>query len=755
MITRYGIILASAFASLSVYAQQLETPKPQDFATAYQKSNAACMALWADHTFDPLRDKFPLDGQEPTFAMLTDKTRLLPKDKPLADLAIKTIYKCRALYADAYAVLPEQTRLRFKAYNREQDSLIARLYGGKITIGEYNVGMNRIVAEGLKALRGDVSPDPSRVDVKQVANDAGAIKPKPSVIKQVQPAIGAPTQTRLALVIGNSNYTDLPKLKNPANDARAIVDALRDVGFDVTLVTDASETNIRRAIRKFADQSDRVDVALVYYAGHGAQVSGENYLLPVDMEIPHTEADIELSSLKVDDLVNSIRSPTKIVFLDACRDNPALFKNLVKGRGAIATGLAPTDASHLTVLKPGGGVFIAYATDAGSIALEGTGEHSPFTQALLRNLKKPISIDDMFSFVTREVSLVTKGMQRPYKYASLENIICLTGTCPGTVPQPAADIVQEARRSQADELQIALQTNNSVALQSYLEKYPQSPQRAKVLDEIGRLRRSKFQEWTVFIINAAGYQQYLKVDSIRSFGDRVAFQGRTHADPKTPLYGTQTFPDGTFAEHTIVIDCKQKIMALADAKAVSPTGQILGEYRWAADPQVLNLSMGQAITPGQVGDAARIMVCDEKIRTPLVDKEQLASMDFTDLASTANGDGEVYYQEMQSTQVPEGQRDAISIIRQNTELKIDLGPQIKLAPGVDLGTYKTGVYWDRFQCQQRKFAVLKTELYDASNNLKHMGAPDLSKELQWVEFGDTSPLALLQHILCGSREVQK
>ena len=141
----------------------------------------------------------------------------------------------------------------------------------------------------------------------------------------------------MALVIGNSKYLDLPQLKNPANDARAMVNALRGLGFDVTLVTDASEQNIRRAVRRFADQSDQADLALVYYAGHGAQVDGENYLLPVDMEIPRTEADIELSSLKVDDLVNSIRSATKIVFLDACRDNPALFKNLVKGRGADPT----------------------------------------------------------------------------------------------------------------------------------------------------------------------------------------------------------------------------------------------------------------------------------------------------------------------------------------------------------------------------------------------------------------------------------
>ena len=689
--------------------------------------------------------------------MLTDRTRLTPKDRPLADLARKTIEKCRTLYADAYVLLPSQTQTVFQGLEREQDSLIARLYVGQITIGEYNVGMDRTVAEALKALYGAAHPKSSDVAPKQAVVDASAKKPLP-VRKQLPTAIVPPAashQTRLALVIGNSNYTDLPKLKNPANDARAVVDALRAIGFDVTLVTDASETNIRRAVRKFSDQSDQVDVALVYYAGHGAQVNGENYLLPVDMEIPQTEADIELSSLKMEDLVDSIRSPTKIVFLDACRDNPALFKNLVKGRGAITTGLAPTDGSHLR-LKPGGGVFIAYATEAGSVALEGDGEHSPFTQALLRNVKKPISIDDMFSLVTKEVSLVTKGMQRPYKYASLENIVCLTGTCSDTAPAPAADVVQEAQRSASDELQVALQTNNPAALQTYLDKYPESPQRERVLDEIARLRQSKFQEWTVFQINAAGYRQYLKVGSIRPSGDRITLQLRAHADPKIPLYGTATFPDGTFGEHTIVMDCKQSIMALADVKAVSPSGQILGAFKWA-DPDLLNLSMGAAITPGQVADAVKKIVCDKKFRTPLVDKEQLASMSFSDLASTVKGDGEIYYQPMQSDEVPEGQKDTIVIIQQITDLEVrsEYSPQLYLAPGEDLGTFKTGVYWDRFQCQGRKMAVLKTELYDASNNLKYFGTADLSKELAWVEIQETSPFAVLQRVLCGPREVQK
>jgi uncharacterized caspase-like protein len=529
---------------------------------------------------------------------------------------------------------------------------------------------------------------------------AEVVGTKPSLVQsQIQTA--TIHQTRLALVIGNSNYTDLPKLKNPANDARAIVDALRDVGFDVTLVTDASETNIRRAIRKFADQSDRADVALVYYAGHGAQVNGENYLLPVDMEIPHTEADIELSSLKVDDLVNSIRSTTKIVFLDACRDNPALFKNLVKGRGAIATGLAPTDASHLTRLKAGGGVFIAYATDAGSVALEGEGEHSPFTQALLRHLKKSISIDDMFSFVTREVSLVTKGMQRPYKYASL----CITGTCSAATPAPVTDIAQEARRSASDELQIALQTNNADALQTYLEKYPESSDRQKVLAEIARLKRSEFKEWTLYQIGNGRFPQYLKISSIHQFGDKVTFQQRALADPNFVI-GTTKFPEGTYSEGTAVIDCKQSIVALADTMAVSPSGQTLGSYKWAADPAVLNLSIGLAIKPGMVAATAQNIVCDEKFRTPFVGKKQLASMSFTDLSSTVNGEGEIYYQAIQGDGVPQVQRDLLLVIRQQlNELKV--AREINTELTLELGTFKTAVYWERIQCQERKASLLK------------------------------------------------
>ena len=231
---------------------------------------------------------------------------------------------------------------------------------------------------------------------------------------------------RIALVIGNSNYQHLSKLDNTINDAKAIQKSLGEIGFKTFIATDISSNEIRKSIRKFALESKNSEIALVFYAGHGAQVFGENYLLPTDMEVPKIESDIQLSGVSIDDLLNSLGSKTKIVFLDACRDNPALIKSLSKGRGSYQNGLAPPKSSN----ESGSGVFIAYATDSGNIALDGTNSHnSPFTKALLKNIKKPISIDDMFSMVTNDVRIMTKNKQRPYKYASLNGVVCLTNKC--------------------------------------------------------------------------------------------------------------------------------------------------------------------------------------------------------------------------------------------------------------------------------------------------------------------------------------
>lgn len=243
---------------------------------------------------------------------------------------------------------------------------------------------------------------------------------------QGQPAWAS--SDRVALVIGESKYSELGSLPNTLNDARAINKALNEMGYKTQLVLDASESFIRKSIRTFSAQSEGASIAVVFYAGHGAQVNGENFLLPVDMDIPKRESDIQISAIKVDDLITSLKSKTKVVFLDACRDNPALVKSLSRGRGSYRGGLAPAKNSSFD--DQSSGIFIAYATDAGNVALDGTDQiDSPFTTALLKYIKQPISIDDMFSMVTKEVRLQTKNAQKPYKYASLDGVVCLSGMC--------------------------------------------------------------------------------------------------------------------------------------------------------------------------------------------------------------------------------------------------------------------------------------------------------------------------------------
>ena len=161
-------------------------------------------------------------------------------------------------------------------------------------------------------------------------------------------------------------------------------------------------------------------------------------------------------------------------------------KTKVRSHGS-PTGRVPPSSANFDQ-KSGGGVFIAYATDAGADADDGNGKHSPFTQALLRNIQKPISIDDMFSLVTKEVRLVTRNAQRPYKYASLESIVCVAPNCSNSATAIKADVFRQAAESEADELQIALQTNNSEALDTFLQKYPHSPKRSEILSMIGTLR---------------------------------------------------------------------------------------------------------------------------------------------------------------------------------------------------------------------------------------------------------------------------
>lgn len=749
-----GIAVLFCVSNASVLAQQPDATKfNQTYETLFANAQAECKALWADHTFDRFRDKIPLGEEKPTFSMLKNSERLNPKDRPIAELAMKTLERCRAAYAPVFAMLPPQVNTLMQALQRKQDALIAELYSGKITFGEYNIGADRMLGEFASTISGikqtsQTAPSPA-TPAKQstAASEAVTLPRSRQAERNAIPEATASHLVRLALVIGDSNYSSLPKLVNPANDARSIADLLRKIGFSTKLVLDASELDLRREVRKFANDTAKADIAFVFYAGHGAQVSGENYVLPVDIDIPRTEADIQLTGLKVDDLVNSIRAKTKVVFLDACRDNPALFTNLVKGRGSYPKGLAPASSSNFQQANSGGGVFIAYATDAGSVAQDGKGVHSPFTQALLRNLTKPISIDDMFSLVTREVRLVTKNTQRPYKYASLDNIVCLTGGC-STAPSLAdTDVVQQARYSEAEDLQIALQTKSVDALETYLQKYPESLKRNEVLNDIAAIKRSDFNEWTLFEVGNFHFPIYIKISSIQQIGDRVAANIKSTWDPSQ----NQNFSDAAFTDELTVYDCKRQTMAYAERTIVSKSGQTLYHYKWA-DPQFLDLSIGATIAPGTVAFSFQNMLCHEQLRTPLVGKKELATMHYPSVSSTVKGDGDVFYKPIKNSMNTANQKEVAIIFQMHQDTKFNLPPKISLPEPL---YYRTEIDDVLLKCDENKYYSRWSNNFDAANNIVFTGGPDFSKEITWSDFEGSSPYAVLQRIVCKPSEAHK
>jgi uncharacterized caspase-like protein len=232
------------------------------------------------------------------------------------------------------------------------------------------------------------------------------------LVFSIQAAIA---ENRVALVIGQSAYRSVPALPNPANDAKMMTDLLRAAGFEVTAVPDASQTDMRRAIADFMDKlnSKGADtVALVYYAGHGLQVDGENFLLPVDVSVLH-ETDVPLQGVRLNDLLNSlamIPSKTRIVMLDACRDNP--FPELEK---SIGHGLA------LVETKAGAaGSFISFSTSPGAVAEDGAGADSPYTTALLAAAHEPgLTIEQALKRVRVSVNQATDGRQTPWDSSSL------------------------------------------------------------------------------------------------------------------------------------------------------------------------------------------------------------------------------------------------------------------------------------------------------------------------------------------------
>jgi uncharacterized caspase-like protein len=226
-------------------------------------------------------------------------------------------------------------------------------------------------------------------------------------------ATSAFADNRVALVIGNSAYAGVGALANPKEDAALVAATLRGEGFEVTLVQDAKHDAMLKALRSFSHQADQADWALVYYAGHGIEVGGVNYLLPVDVEL-REDRDAEDEAISLDRVLRAVTSAHKLrlVILNACRNNPfaATMKRSISTR-AVGRGLAPAE--------PEPGTLVVYAAEAGQVAEDGASGHSPFTAALARRLQEPgLEVRRLFDVVTADVLDATDGHQRPYQYGS-------------------------------------------------------------------------------------------------------------------------------------------------------------------------------------------------------------------------------------------------------------------------------------------------------------------------------------------------
>src|ERR1700761_2556416 len=240
---------------------------------------------------------------------------------------------------------------------------------------------------------------------------------------------------RVALVLGNSAYQNVPQLTNPVNDARLMADTFKKAGFDVVVSrNDLGALETRRALRDFSDSAADADIAVIYYAGHGIEVDGGNYLIPVDAKLER-DNDVYDEAFSLDRVLVSVESAKKLrlVILDACRDNPfaQTMKKTLATR-AIGRGLAKVEPDAPNTL-------IAYSAKAGSTAQDGAGKNSPFTTALSRHLTTPgLDVRRAFGFVRDDVLKATSSKQEPYVYGSLggDDVPLVPG--PAAAPPPVA-----------------------------------------------------------------------------------------------------------------------------------------------------------------------------------------------------------------------------------------------------------------------------------------------------------------------------
>ena len=313
-------------------------------------------------------------------------------------------------------------------------------------------------------------------------------------------------EQRIALVIGNSNYQNVARLPNPANDAKAVAELLNTAGFEVISATDLSHNQMIEVMQDFSAKiagRGTNTVAMVYYAGHGVQLAGENYLVPVDARIS-SEPDLIGGSVRLVDVMatlDAIPSRMRIVILDACRNNP--FPSL----NDAGRGLAIVDAPN--------GSIVGYSTAPGTEALDGVGNHSPYTDAFLRLAhEKNLPIEQLFKRVRLEVNNLTDGRQTPWESSSLTSDFYFFGdTAVAATRAPAqvktayaADNLPSRSARQAYDYVLA---ENSVDnYQEFIRIYPQDPLCDRIRILLGSLLQANAWHHAVLANSPIAYKSF-------------------------------------------------------------------------------------------------------------------------------------------------------------------------------------------------------------------------------------------------------
>jgi uncharacterized caspase-like protein len=252
----------------------------------------------------------------------------------------------------------------------------------------------------------------------------------------------APAAARkIALVIGNGAYEHAVALANPVPDARAMAEKLGALGFEVIGGYDEDLTAMQETVGEFARRAVGADIALMFYAGHGIQVNGENFLIPVDAKF-EDETALDFETVPINFIIRQMSREVRVrvVILDACRNNP-LARSLARAMGASRSAAVGAGLAEIRIEDPGEGTVIAFATSPGDVAYDGDDAHSPFTEALLKHIDAPATpIQNVMTRVTRDVYLATEERQRPWVNASLIGEVYLNEA---PAPESAAAAVSE------------------------------------------------------------------------------------------------------------------------------------------------------------------------------------------------------------------------------------------------------------------------------------------------------------------------